>query len=55
MKFVPLGLEFYDELSDFLHCNTAKLVDLEIKIIFIFLSSNHPQFIDLLDDTFAKH
>ncbi len=36
LKFVPLGLGFYDELSDFLYYNTAKFVDQELKNIFLF-------------------
>ncbi len=36
LKFAPLGLGFYDELSDFLYYNTAKFVDQELKNIFLF-------------------
>ncbi len=36
LKFLPLGLGFYDELSDFLYYNTAKFVDQELKNIFLF-------------------
>jgi hypothetical protein len=36
LKFVPLGLGFYDELSDFLYYNSAKFVDKELKNIFLF-------------------
>ncbi len=41
LKFLPLGLGFYDELSDILYYNTAKFVDQELKnffLFFIFLS-----------------
>ncbi len=36
LKFLPLGLGFYDELSDFLYYNTAKFVDQELKNFFLF-------------------
>jgi hypothetical protein len=36
LKFLPLVLGFYDELSDFIYYNTAKFVDQELKNIFLF-------------------
>ncbi len=36
LKFLPLGLGFYDEFSDFLYYNTAKFVDQELKNLFLF-------------------
>ncbi len=36
LKFLPLGLGLYDELSDLIYYNTAKFVDQELKNIFLF-------------------
>ncbi len=36
LKFLPLGLGFYDELSDFIYYKNAKFIDQELKNIFFF-------------------